>query len=120
MESVTASISNIGNYFGAEAIFFSFSPSGKIVSKLAKSEAIETGMLVHPALVKPEDIKGNRQSTLKALSNAIVDQRTYVNSEVKIPLAIIAAEVDFDSPPALIKQFEEILSSNKQVLHLIL
>ncbi|XP_078436320.1 endo-1,3;1,4-beta-D-glucanase-like [Wolffia australiana] len=61
----------------------------KLVTELAKSgEIIETGVM----LVTLEDIE-----------------------EVKIPLAILAAEIDSKSPPALIKQFEEILSKNKQV-----
>ncbi|CAA6669009.1 unnamed protein product [Spirodela intermedia] len=65
---------------------------GKVVTELAKSGDIQTGVLLHPSFVKLDDIK-----------------------EVKSHLAILAAETDHMSPSALIKQFEEVLSANNQL-----
>lgn len=36
-------------------------------------------------------------------------------AEVKAPIAILGAEIDKQSPPELLKQFEEILSSKPEV-----
>ncbi|XP_020527132.1 endo-1,3;1,4-beta-D-glucanase isoform X2 [Amborella trichopoda] len=60
--------------------------------ELAKSGSIQAAVLLHPSLVKPEDI-----------------------SEVKCPIAILGAEIDKASPPELVKQFEEILSTRNKV-----
>lgn len=65
---------------------------GKVVTELAKSDNIQAAVLLHPSLVKVDDIK-----------------------EVRAPIAILAAEIDKISPPELIKQFEEILSSKPEV-----
>ncbi|XP_060182184.1 endo-1,3;1,4-beta-D-glucanase-like [Lycium barbarum] len=65
---------------------------GKVVTDLAKSDDIQAAALLHPAFVKVDDIK-----------------------DVKEPVAILAAENDSISPPELIKQFEEILSSKPEV-----
>ncbi|MCD9641140.1 hypothetical protein HAX54_027084 [Datura stramonium] len=64
----------------------------KVVTELAKSDNIQAAVLLHPSLVKVDDIK-----------------------EVRAPIAILAAEIDKISPPELIKQFEEILSSKPEV-----
>ncbi|XP_016436733.1 endo-1,3;1,4-beta-D-glucanase-like isoform X3 [Nicotiana tabacum] len=64
----------------------------KVVTDLAKSDYIQAAVQLHPSLVKVDDIK-----------------------EVKAPIAILAAEIDRISPPELIKQFEEILSSKPEV-----
>ncbi|KAJ8568687.1 hypothetical protein K7X08_028220 [Anisodus acutangulus] len=64
----------------------------KVVTELAKSDNIQAAVLLHPSLVKVDDFK-----------------------EVKAPIAILAAEIDKISPPELIKQFEEILSSKPEV-----
>ncbi|PHU04957.1 hypothetical protein BC332_25779 [Capsicum chinense] len=64
----------------------------KMVTELAKSDNIQAAMLLHPSLVKVDDMK-----------------------EVKAPIAILAAEIDKISPPELIKQFEDILSSKFEV-----
>ncbi|XP_070011972.1 endo-1,3;1,4-beta-D-glucanase-like [Nicotiana tabacum] len=53
---------------------------------------IQAAVLLHPSLVTVDDIK-----------------------EVKAPIAILAAEIDPISPPELIKQLEEILSSKPKV-----
>ncbi|KAF2583892.1 hypothetical protein F2Q70_00036617 [Brassica cretica] len=36
-------------------------------------------------------------------------------TDVKVPIAILGAENDFLTPPALVKQFEEILASKPEV-----
>ncbi|XP_049402063.1 endo-1,3;1,4-beta-D-glucanase-like isoform X2 [Solanum stenotomum] len=64
----------------------------KVVTELSKSDYIQAVVLLHPSLVKVDDFK-----------------------EVKAPIAILAAEIDKISPPELIKQFEEILSSKPEV-----
>ncbi|KAH0738660.1 hypothetical protein KY290_037365 [Solanum tuberosum] len=65
---------------------------GKVVVELAKSDNIQTAVLLHPSFVSVDDIK-----------------------EVKAPIAILGAEIDQLSPPELVKQFEEILSSKPEV-----
>ncbi|XP_078149172.1 endo-1,3;1,4-beta-D-glucanase-like isoform X1 [Carex rostrata] len=65
---------------------------GKVAVELAKSYDIKAAVLLHPALVTVDDIK-----------------------EVKIPISILAAELDQTTPPALVKQFEEILSTKPEV-----
>ncbi|KAK4361607.1 hypothetical protein RND71_020559 [Anisodus tanguticus] len=64
----------------------------KVVTDLAKSENIQAVVLLHPSLVKVDDIK-----------------------EVKAPIAILAAEIDKICPPERIKQYEEILLSKPEV-----
>ncbi|XP_060179716.1 endo-1,3;1,4-beta-D-glucanase-like isoform X2 [Lycium barbarum] len=64
----------------------------KVVTDLAKIDYIQAAVLLHPSLVKVDDIK-----------------------EVRAPIAILAAEIDKISPPERIKQFEEILSSKPEV-----
>uniref|UniRef100_A0A1S3Y6N2 Endo-1,31,4-beta-D-glucanase-like n=2 Tax=Nicotiana TaxID=4085 RepID=A0A1S3Y6N2_TOBAC len=64
----------------------------KVVVQLAKSDDIQAAVLLHPSFVTVDDIK-----------------------EVKAPIAILGAEIDKMSPPELIKQFEEILSSKPEV-----
>ncbi|MCD7470192.1 hypothetical protein HAX54_009872 [Datura stramonium] len=64
----------------------------KVVTELAKSDNIQAAVLLHPSFVSVDDIK-----------------------EVKAPIAILGAEIDKLSPPELVKQFEEILSSKPEV-----
>ncbi|KAJ0981543.1 hypothetical protein J5N97_009798 [Dioscorea zingiberensis] len=64
----------------------------KVVVELAKSDEIQVGVLLHPSFVSVDDIK-----------------------EVNRPIAILGAEVDHLSPPALLKQFEEILSQKSGI-----
>ncbi|KAH0641181.1 hypothetical protein KY285_037767 [Solanum tuberosum] len=65
---------------------------GKVVVELAKSDNIQAAVLLHPSFVSVDDIK-----------------------ELKAPIAILGAEIDQLSPPELVKQFEEILSSKPEV-----
>ncbi|CAN1807352.1 unnamed protein product, partial [Linum perenne] len=64
----------------------------KVVVELAKGSYINAGVLLHPSFVTVDDIK-----------------------EVKTPLAVLGAEFDNLSPPALLKQFEEVLAANHEV-----
>ncbi|KAG6732050.1 hypothetical protein I3842_01G157500 [Carya illinoinensis] len=64
----------------------------KVVVELAKSELIQSAVLLHPSFVTVEDIKG-----------------------VKAPIAVLGAEIDNLSPPELLKQFEEVLAAKPEV-----
>ncbi|XP_010488433.1 PREDICTED: endo-1,3;1,4-beta-D-glucanase [Camelina sativa] len=64
----------------------------KVVVELSKVELIQAAVLLHPSFVTVDDIK-----------------------DVKAPIAILGAEIDKLSPPALVKQFEEILASKPEV-----
>ncbi|CAN7127094.1 unnamed protein product [Brassica rapa subsp. narinosa] len=64
----------------------------KVVVELSKQELVQAAVLLHPSLVTVDDIKGG-----------------------KVPIAILGAEIDQLSPPALLKQFEEILASKPEV-----
>lgn len=65
---------------------------GKVVVELAKGEDLKAGVLLHPSFVTVDDIKA-----------------------VKVPLAILGAEIDRTSPPELVKQFEVILAEKSEV-----
>jgi len=69
-----------------------FCYGAKVVVELVKSGLIEAGVFLHPSFVTLDDIK-----------------------EVKVPLAILGAEIDNLSPPEVVKQFEEVLSSKTEV-----
>ncbi|KAL3827913.1 hypothetical protein ACJIZ3_016715 [Penstemon smallii] len=69
-----------------------FCYGAKVVVELAKSGLIQAGVFLHPSFVTVDDVK-----------------------EVKVPLAILGAEIDQMSPPELVKKFEEILSSKPEV-----
>ncbi|CAN6871896.1 unnamed protein product [Brassica oleracea var. botrytis] len=64
----------------------------KVVVELSKQELVQAAVLLHPSFVTVDDIKGG-----------------------KVPIAILGAEIDQVSPPALLKQFEEILASKPEV-----
>ncbi|XP_010466706.1 PREDICTED: endo-1,3;1,4-beta-D-glucanase [Camelina sativa] len=64
----------------------------KVVVELSKVELIQAAVLLHPSFVTVDDIK-----------------------VVKAPIAILGAEFDNLSPPALVKQFEESLASKPEV-----
>ncbi|KAF2314903.1 hypothetical protein GH714_037134 [Hevea brasiliensis] len=66
--------------------------AAKVVVELAKSDYIQAAVLLHPSLVTVDDIK-----------------------EVKVPIAVLGAEIDKISPPALVKQFEEVLSTRPEI-----
>ncbi|KAK4731881.1 hypothetical protein R3W88_024869 [Solanum pinnatisectum] len=65
---------------------------GKVVVQLATSRNIQAAVLLHPSFVSMDDFK-----------------------EVKAPIAILGAEIDHLTPPELIMQFKEILSSKPEV-----
>ncbi|KMZ63451.1 Dienelactone hydrolase family protein [Zostera marina] len=67
---------------------------GKVVAELSKSDddCIKAGVMIHPSLVVVEDIK-----------------------EIKTPIAILGAETDYISPPQLINEFDDILSSKPEI-----
>ncbi|KAL5541691.1 hypothetical protein UlMin_009401 [Ulmus minor] len=68
----------------------------KVVVGLSKFKLIQAGVLLHPSFVTLDDIK-----------------------EVKVPIAILGAEIDQLSPPELVKQFQEILSSKSEIKCLV-
>ncbi|KAH9682988.1 DLH domain-containing protein [Citrus sinensis] len=59
--------------------------STKVAVELAKHEFIQAAVLLHPSFVTVDDIKA-----------------------VEVPTAVLGAEFDQISPPALLKQFEEV------------
>ncbi|KAE8076949.1 hypothetical protein FH972_015566 [Carpinus fangiana] len=64
----------------------------KVVVELGKSELIQAAVLSHPSFVSVDDIKG-----------------------VKVPIAVLGAQIDKYSPLELLKQFEEVLTSKSEV-----
>ncbi|XP_050236105.1 endo-1,3;1,4-beta-D-glucanase-like [Mercurialis annua] len=64
----------------------------KVVVDLSKSDHIQAAVILHPALVTVDDIK-----------------------EIKAPIAVLGAEYDQVAPPALLKQFEEVLSARSEI-----
>ncbi|KAG8085492.1 hypothetical protein GUJ93_ZPchr0010g10551 [Zizania palustris] len=64
----------------------------KVVVQLAKAHEIQAGVLCHPSFVTVDDVK-----------------------EAKCPIAILGAEIDRMSPPELVKQFEQVLSSKSGI-----
>lgn len=78
---------------GASAIGAAgFCWGAKVVVELAKHDLIQAAVLLHPSLVAVDDIK-----------------------EISSPIAILGAEFDNMSPPALLKQFEEVLTAKSGV-----
>ncbi|KAF3601188.1 hypothetical protein F2Q69_00038056 [Brassica cretica] len=63
----------------------------KVVVELSKQELVQVAVLLHPSFLTVDDIKGG-----------------------KVAIAIPGAEIDPLSPPALLKQFEEILVSKPE------
>ncbi|CAI0395344.1 unnamed protein product, partial [Linum tenue] len=66
--------------------------AGKVVVELAKSDVIQAAVLLHPSQVTVDDIK-----------------------DVKKPIAVLGAEIDKFSPPELLRQFEQVLSTKPEV-----
>ncbi|KAK9078467.1 hypothetical protein SSX86_002524 [Deinandra increscens subsp. villosa] len=64
----------------------------KVVVELAKDAEIQFAAILHPSFVSLDDIKG-----------------------VKVPIAILGAEIDQRSPPELIKEFEAALVANEVI-----
>ncbi|KAI8561422.1 hypothetical protein RHMOL_Rhmol04G0338500 [Rhododendron molle] len=65
---------------------------GVVVVKLARSDDIQAGVVLHPGPITEDDI-----------------------NEVKVPIAILGAEIDNSSPPENVKHFGEILSAKSGV-----
>ncbi|XP_008219062.1 PREDICTED: endo-1,3;1,4-beta-D-glucanase-like [Prunus mume] len=65
---------------------------GKVVTELAKSDFVQAAVLLHPSFVALDDIEG-----------------------VKVPMAVLGAEIDEYSPLELLKQFEEILAAKSGI-----
>ncbi|GLT71448.1 hypothetical protein SLA2020_434640 [Shorea laevis] len=82
----THGTNNRHNAVGAQG----FAGRGNVVTKIAKTDLIKAAVLLHPSWVTVDDIKA-----------------------VKVPIAILAAELDNGTPPKLLKQFKSILSQNK-------
>ncbi|XP_050241147.1 endo-1,3;1,4-beta-D-glucanase-like [Quercus robur] len=70
----------------------SFCWGGKVVVELSKVELIQAAVILHPAWVTVDDIKG-----------------------VKVPIAVLGAEIDNIAPPELLKQYDEALTSQSKV-----
>ncbi|XP_076927327.1 endo-1,3;1,4-beta-D-glucanase-like [Bidens hawaiensis] len=62
----------------------------KVVVELAKDAEIQVAAILHPTYVTLDDIKG-----------------------IKVPIAILSAELDEMNPPELIKEYEAALAANK-------
>ncbi|XP_038991253.1 endo-1,3;1,4-beta-D-glucanase-like [Hibiscus syriacus] len=62
----------------------------KVVVELSKVALIQAVVMLHPSFVTVDDIKG-----------------------LKVPIAILGAEIDKMSPPELVEQFGEILKANE-------
>ncbi|CAM0955620.1 unnamed protein product [Alopecurus aequalis] len=68
----------------------------KVVAELAKANEIQAAVMSHPSFVTVDDIK-----------------------EVKCPIAVLGAETDRTSPPELVRQFEQVLSSKSAIGYLV-
>ncbi|PRQ56319.1 putative alpha/Beta hydrolase [Rosa chinensis] len=99
---------------------------GKVVAELSKGYYTEAAVLLHPSRVTLDDIKGTASLTqftvektltfknidiLKVFCNRQSDLRQ--KELIKTPIAILAAQFDNGTAPELMKQFKEILSTNK-------
>ncbi|PON44295.1 Dienelactone hydrolase [Parasponia andersonii] len=65
---------------------------GKVAIELAKCNLIQAAVLCHPSFVTLDDVKG-----------------------VKVPISILAAEIDQLTPPAIAKRSEEVLTAKSEV-----
>ncbi|KAJ0035429.1 hypothetical protein Pint_24926 [Pistacia integerrima] len=65
---------------------------GKVAVQLASSDDIQAAVLLHPGLITDDEI-----------------------NEVRIPVAILGAEIDHATPPEQVKHFGEILSSKSEL-----
>ncbi|KAL0016311.1 hypothetical protein SO802_003380 [Lithocarpus litseifolius] len=64
----------------------------KVVVELSKVELIQAAVILHPAWVTVDDIKG-----------------------VKVPIAVLGSEIDHIATPELLKQYDEALTSQSKV-----
>ncbi|XP_026390886.1 endo-1,3;1,4-beta-D-glucanase-like isoform X2 [Papaver somniferum] len=66
--------------------------AAKVLVELSKLDDLKAIVMLHPSLVTVDDIE-----------------------EIKVPISILGAEVDHISPPELVKEFEEVLSTKAEV-----
>uniref|UniRef100_A0A6N2LVZ1 Dienelactone hydrolase domain-containing protein n=1 Tax=Salix viminalis TaxID=40686 RepID=A0A6N2LVZ1_SALVM len=79
-------------YEDAKPVIEALNSKAKVVVELGKSSAfIKAAVLCHPSFVTVDDI-----------------------IELKVPISILGAEIDHLSPPALLKQFEDVLASKSE------
>ncbi|RZC68017.1 hypothetical protein C5167_011715 [Papaver somniferum] len=64
----------------------------KVLVELSKLADLKAIVMLHPSLVTVDDIE-----------------------EIKVPVSILGAEIDHISPPELVKEFEEVLSTKAEV-----
>ncbi|RVX20685.1 Endo-1,3;1,4-beta-D-glucanase [Vitis vinifera] len=96
----------------------------KVAVELSKAGHIQAAVLLHPSFVTVDDIKGTPRGTetrtkpyVQPTSSTIWASLDISSplTEVKAPIAILGAEIDQYSPPKLLKQFEEVLSTKPEV-----
>ncbi|KAK1354615.1 endo-1,31,4-beta-D-glucanase-like [Heracleum sosnowskyi] len=68
----------------------------KVVVQLASSDCIQAAVMLHPSFITQDDMK-----------------------EVKVPIAILGAEIDKYCPPEVLKQFGETLSAKPEVISFV-
>jgi len=100
---------------------FLFLP-GKTVTDLGKSKHVEAAVLLHPAYVEVNDIRGMSFRCLDYFLIIILFRVPFVLlrknysslfSGIKTPIAILGGQNDTITPPNLIKQFKQILQDAK-------
>jgi carboxymethylenebutenolidase len=93
--------------------------SGKVVVKLASSTDIQAAVVLHPGRITEDEIIG-KFSLVKLMLNICSDRilsemLRFTVSDVKVPIAILGAEIDHTSPPEQLKEFEKKLSEKSEV-----
>ncbi|XP_040996066.1 endo-1,3;1,4-beta-D-glucanase-like isoform X1 [Juglans microcarpa x Juglans regia] len=91
----------------------------KVVVQLAKYELIQAAVILHPYIVTLDDIKG-MDSNVNQISKCVIYILMVIVwnsliSAVKVPIAVLGAEIDELAPPELLKQFEQVLSTKPEV-----
>lgn len=81
---------------------------------MASSQDIQAAVVLHPGPITVDDINGKFE-TSQAYSYVIATDKLLFVSEIKVPVAILGAEIDHVSPPEDLKRFGEILSAKLKV-----
>ena len=92
--------------------------SGMVVVKLANSTDIHAGVLLHPGQITEEQINGKHFSNscqIFVTVSMFSQMLSFIVSDVKIPIAILGAEIDQYSPPEQLRQFGKKLSEKSEV-----